>query len=218
MSMLVVGVCQVSCFTIESKLGDRLLRSLAQSSACLTLIVGQDKNSLPLVRRTDFTRREYSPRHLVTQLFQIADDCGESQRNVSFDIFEEAGSWSKKANSVCDPWPEVAGIVFTCSLSCGRERLARVSCNEDVHQSVKFSVREGFKIVPKRCDIQESFFHFTDEIGLSEPLKLTICEASQSFAKDVFEAKSNAAISGAEFKSCDGIIHIFIFAKFRNAR
>jgi len=141
-------------------------------------------------------------------LFQLSDDFSESEGDVSFDILKEAESGSQNPNSVCDPRPEVAGIVFTCSLSCGRERLARVSCNEDVHQSVKFSVREGLKIVPKRCDIQESFFHFTDEIGLSEPLKLTICEASQSFAKDVFEAKSNAAIPGAEFKSCDGIIHI----------
>jgi hypothetical protein len=130
---------------------------------------------------------------------------------VSLDILKEAHSWSENPNSVCDPRPQVSWVFLSCSLSCGRERLARVSCNEDVHQSVKFSVREGLKIVPKRCDIQESFFHFTDEIGLSKPLKLTICEASQSFAKDVFEAKSNAAISGAEFKSGDGIIHIMLF-------
>ena len=155
-----------------------------------------------------FRSREYSPRHFVTQFFQITDDCGESQRNVSFDVFEEAGSWLKKSNSICDPRPEMSGVVFSGSLSCGREWLARVSRNEDVHQSVKFSVREGLKIVPYRCDIHESFFHFTDEIGLSEPLKFTICEASQSFAKDVFEAKSNASIPGAEFKSCDGSIHI----------
>ena len=170
--------------------------------------MGQDEDPLALVRCANFTRREYSPRRLITDLFQLSNDFAESKADMSFDILEEAHFWSENPNSVCDPRPQVSGVTFPCSLSCGRERLARVSCNEDVHQSVKFSVREGFKIVPKRCDIQESFFHFTDEIGLSKPLKLTICEASQSFAKDVFEAKSNAAISGAEFKSCDGSIHI----------
>jgi hypothetical protein len=51
--------------------------------------MGQDENSFPLMRRANFRRAEYSPRRLVTSFFQIADDCGESQRYVSFDIFEE---------------------------------------------------------------------------------------------------------------------------------
>ena len=133
---------------------------------------------------------------------------------MSFDVLEKTHSWLKKSNSVCDPRPEVARVFFSCSFSCGRERLAWVSRNEDVHQSVKRFVREGFKIVPKRCDIHESRFHFTDEIGLSEPLKFTICEGSHSFAKDVFESKSNASIAGAHFNSCDGSIHIIFFFLF----
>jgi len=174
--------------------------------------VGQDEHPFSLVRRADFTRREYSPRALITNAFQFSNDFAESEADVSFDIFKEAESWPKKSNSVCNPRPEVSWIVFTCSLACGREWLTRVSCNEDVHQSVKRSVWEGFKIAPYRCDIQESFFHLTDEIGLSEPLKLTICDGPQSLAKDVFESKSNAAISGAHFESCNGrgIIHIVI--------
>jgi hypothetical protein len=133
---------------------------------------------------------------------------------VSFDILKEAELGSQNPNSVCDKWPEVAWIVFTGSLACGREWLARVSRNEDVHQSVKRFVWEGFKIAPNRCCIQESRFHLTDEIGLGEPLKLTICDGSQSLTKDVFESKSNAAIPGAHFESCDGSIHISIPSLF----
>jgi hypothetical protein len=103
----------------------------------------------------------------------------------------------------------VSWVFFSGSLSSGREWLTRVSRNEDVHQSVKVFIWEGFKIAPNRCRIQESLFHFTEEIGLSEPLKLTICDGSQSLAKDVFDSKSNAAIPGAHFESCDGSIHIY---------
>jgi hypothetical protein len=81
-------------------------------------------------------------------LFQLSNDLSESKTDVSFDVLEKTHSGLKKSNSVCDPRPEVAGVFFSCSFSCGRERLARVSRNEDVHQSVKRLVWEGFKIVP----------------------------------------------------------------------
>jgi hypothetical protein len=60
--------------------------------------VAQDEHPLPLVRCADFTRREYSPRHLVTQLFQVTDDAGESQRDMSFDILEETESGANNSN------------------------------------------------------------------------------------------------------------------------
>jgi hypothetical protein len=37
----------------------------------------------------DFSRAKYSPRRFVTSFFQIADDCRESQRYVSFDVLKE---------------------------------------------------------------------------------------------------------------------------------
>jgi hypothetical protein len=114
----------------------------------LALIVGQDKHALSLVDCANLTRAEYSERTFITQFFQITDDCGESQRKVSFDILEEAHPWLKKSNSVCDKWPEVARVVCAESFAGCAEWLARVSRNEDVHQSVKRFVWEGFKIVP----------------------------------------------------------------------
>lgn len=87
---------------------------------------GEYENPLSLVRGADFSRAEYSPRHLVTQLFQVADDCGESQRDVALNVFEEAESWLAKLNSICNPGPEVPWIVLSLSFSCGREGLAVV--------------------------------------------------------------------------------------------
>jgi hypothetical protein len=49
----------------------------------------KEKDPLPLVRRANFRRAENAPRRFITSFFQIADDCGESQRYVSFDILEE---------------------------------------------------------------------------------------------------------------------------------
>jgi hypothetical protein len=52
-------------------------------------------------------------------LFQFANDFSESKCNVSFDVFKEAELWSKKSNSVCDEWPEVAGVACAETLSGG---------------------------------------------------------------------------------------------------
>jgi hypothetical protein len=56
----------------------------------LALIVGQDEHPLALVRCPDFSRAEYSPRRLVTNLFQLSNDLSESEGDVSFDILKEA--------------------------------------------------------------------------------------------------------------------------------
>jgi len=87
---------------------------------------GENEDPLALVRGADFSRAEYSPRHIVTHFFQVADDCGESQRDVSFDVLEEAQSWFTKSNAICDPGPEVSFVFFSLSLSCCGERLAVV--------------------------------------------------------------------------------------------
>jgi hypothetical protein len=83
----------------------------AESFQSLLLAVGQDEDTLPLVWRTAFSRAEYSPRRFVTQFFQVADDAGESQRDVSFDVLKEAHLGSHKSNSVCDERPKVSWVV-----------------------------------------------------------------------------------------------------------
>jgi hypothetical protein len=64
---------------------NRKLSSFAQG-------VGRCRNnedSLALMRRTNFSRAEYSPRCFVTQLLQIADDAGESHRDVALDVLKK---------------------------------------------------------------------------------------------------------------------------------
>jgi hypothetical protein len=126
----------------------------------LTLIVGQDEDALSLVRCADFRRAEYSPRRLVTNLFQLSNDLSESEGDVSFDILEIAESGAKKSNSVCDERPEVARVFGAEPLSGCGEGLAGIAPSEDVHAVSKCSPWEGFKIRPDRCRVHESRFHF----------------------------------------------------------
>ena len=139
----------------------------------LAAVVGQDKHALALVGCANFTRREYSPRHLVTQLFQVTDDAEESQRDMSFDVLKEAHSWSQNPNSVCDPRPQVSWVILSCSLSCCGEWLAWVASSKDVHSVSKAFPREGFKIRPYRCWVHESRFHFANQVRNGEGVDLT---------------------------------------------
>jgi hypothetical protein len=67
----------------------------------------------------DFRRAKNSPRRFVTKLFQVADDCGESHRDVPVDILKETLAWSHDSDAIFDPWPEVSGVVFAESIASG---------------------------------------------------------------------------------------------------
>ena len=83
----------------------------------LTLIVGQDKDPLPLVRCANFTRAEYSPRRRVTCCSQVSEDFAQSQANVSFDILEETESRANNSDCSQDVWPEVPRVFGSEPLS-----------------------------------------------------------------------------------------------------
>jgi len=178
----------------------------------LVVAVGHDKHSFALVARTAFSRAEYSPRHSITQLFQIADDAGESQRNVSLDVFEEADSGPKKSNAACDVRPQVSWVVGAKALSGCAEWLAGITSSEDVHAVTKLCPWEGFKIRPYRCRVHESRFHFSNQVRASEGFDLTKSDCAQSW-EDSLKGKFNASVSSAkaEVCSCRGSIHIIVF-------
>lgn len=174
----------------------------------------EDEDPFALVRRTDFRRAKNSPRRFVTKLFQVTDDCGESHRNVPVNVFEEAGSWSKSPNSVCNERPQVSGVIFSETLSGGTEWLARVSSREDVHLSRKLCPWEGFKIRPDRSDVQLSFFHLRNQVADGEGFDLTKSDCAQIWDCS-FKSEINASVSGtkADVCNCFGSIHIFVLVR-----
>ena len=164
--------------------------------------------------RPNFARAKYSPRRFVTKSFQFFDNFSESKTDVAIDVFKETDSGLEKSNSVCNKRPEVAGIVFAKSISGGAEWLAWVATSEDVHLSTKVCPWEGFKIRPNRSRVQESLFHFRNQVCTGEGFDLTKSDCAQSW-EDSFESKFNAAISGTKSEVCNclGSIHILLRLK-----
>jgi hypothetical protein len=157
----------------------------------------------------NFSRREYSPRCSITDFFQFSDDLSEPKADVSFDVLEETHGWPANPNSVCDPRPEMSWVVLAKSLPCGAEWLARVASREDVHFAAKLLPREGLKIRPDRCRVQESRFHFSDQVRAGERFDLAKSDCSQIWDCSL-KSEINAAVPGAEANVCNwfGSIHV----------
>ena len=92
---------------------------------------------------------------------------------MSFDVFKETELGSENANSACDVGPKMSWVFCSESLSGCAEWLAGVATSEDVHSVTKCSPWEGFKIRPNRCWLQESRFHFCDQVRAGEGFDLT---------------------------------------------
>jgi hypothetical protein len=129
----------------------------------------------------------------------------------ALDVFEEDEVWLTLGNASENVGEEMAGVFVALSLSCGAERLARETAREDVHESVKASKWEGPQIRPNRCRVQESRFHFRDQIRTGEGFDLTKSDCAQA-SDDLVKSKVNAAVSSAEGEMVDsrgfGIIHM----------
>jgi hypothetical protein len=168
----------------------------------------ENEHPFSLVARADFSRAEYSPRCSVTICFQIADDCGESKRDVSFDVFEEDSTWSNSSNCSAQKRPEVSWVIGSESLTGGTERLARVPARDDVHQSVKLFRWERFNVRPDRCLIQFSRFHLCDQVRDCEGFDLHISDCSAT-RENSSESEINASVPGAKAEMIGfGNIHI----------
>jgi hypothetical protein len=89
----------------------------------------------------------------------------------------------------------VSGVVGTETLTGGAEWLARVAATEDVHAVVKVGPWEGFKIRPERCWVQESRFHFCNQVRAGEGFDLSKSDCAQSWDCS-FKSEINAAVSG----------------------
>jgi hypothetical protein len=110
--------------------------------------VGQDEDAEPLVRRTDFCRREQARRRRVAHAPKFSQDGFEAEGDVTRDVFEEHPFGLALADNPGDLWPEMAGIVCPTTFASGAKGLAGISCKDDVEGAEE---RPGIKyaqIVP----------------------------------------------------------------------
>ncbi len=110
--------------------------------------MGQDEDAQPLVRRTNFCRREQARRRRVAQSPKLSQDGFKAKGDVTGDVFEEDPLWAALVDDAGDIWPEVPRIIGTAALSSGTERLAGVTGKDDVEGTAEGSGIKAAQIVP----------------------------------------------------------------------
>jgi len=112
--------------------------------------VGQDEDAQPLVRRTDFCRREQTRRRRVAHAPKVSQDGFEAEGDVTGDVFEEHPLRAAFGDDTGDVWPEVTRVVGATALSGGAEGLARISGEDGIKGPTKGAGVETAEIIPDR--------------------------------------------------------------------
>ena len=112
--------------------------------------MGQDEDSLPLVRRTGFCRREQARRRRVTQAPKLSQHGFEPEGDVTGDVFEKHPFGAAFPDDAGDLGPEMAGIIGTAALAGGAEGLAGISGQDRVEGAAEGPGVEAAQIVPDR--------------------------------------------------------------------
>ena len=112
--------------------------------------MGQDEDPQPLVRRTDFCRREQTRRRRVAHAPKLSQDGFKAEGDVTRDVFEEDPFGGAFPDDAGDFRPEVARIVSAAALTGRAERLARIPGKDDVEGTAKSAGIETAQIVPDR--------------------------------------------------------------------
>jgi len=160
--------------------------------------VPHDEDPFAAVGGTNFLRREYSPRRLVTIFFQIAEDGGESQRDVTLDVLEENESRVDCTDLLPEVGPEVSGIGFSGPHTGRTKRRAGVPATEDVHQTVKCFSREGSQIAPDWSRGKEPRLNLRNQVLDSEGFDLCISEDAARSANCSLDAEFQAPVACAK--------------------
>ena len=112
--------------------------------------VGQNEDAEPLVRRTNFCRREQTRRRRVAHAPKLSQDGFKPEGDMAGDVFKKDPCGSELEDDAGDIWPEVAGIARTAALSGCAEGLAGISGKHRVERPAEGPGVEGPQIGPDR--------------------------------------------------------------------
>lgn len=128
----------------------------------------EDEQTLALVGRADFRRREEACRKAVAHADQSAGDFGEAEAEMMGDILEEDEGRFDLTDDAGDMRPEVARILSAQPSARHAEWLARIARNDDVHRAAPREAVKGSNVVPDNSLIQGRVFHPRHESGCGE--------------------------------------------------
>lgn len=176
---------------------DRVPEQARGVGQVVSLAYREDEQTLALVGRADFRRREEASRKAVAHADQSAGDFGEAEAEMMGDILEEDEGWLDLADDAGDMRPELARVVGTAALARDGERLARIARSDDVHRAAPWAAVETGNIVPDRRVIQGRVFHPRHESGCGVGFPFDMAHSSISGQGDG-EPEVDATGAGAE--------------------
>ena len=134
--------------------------------------MGQDEDARPLVRRTDFCRREQARRRRVAHTPKLSQDGFKTEGDVACDVFEEDPFGLALPDDPGDFGPEMAGIGGTTAFASGTEGLAGISGKDDVESAAEDPGFEAAEIIPYRgrSEVSGALGCDEDASGIAFPL------------------------------------------------
>jgi hypothetical protein len=112
--------------------------------------VGQDEDPEPLVRRTDFCRREQTRRRRVTHAPKLSQHGFKAEGDVTCDVFEKDPLGAAFGDDAGDLWPEMPVIIGPATFSRSAEGLARIPGEDGIERPAEGPGIEGSQIIPDR--------------------------------------------------------------------
>ena len=165
--------------------------------------MGQDEDAQPLVRRTNFCRREQARRRRVAQSPKLSQDGFKAEGDVTRYVFEEHPLGVAIGDDTGDVWPEVAGVICTSAFSSGAEGLAGIPGEDDVEGAAKGPGFEAAQIIPDRGLGEIPVALGGDEDGTWPILPFDKCACVISWFGE-HEAQIQASAACAEGQSVPG--------------
>ena len=194
---LALGVGQSRSSSVRFPPLDRVPEQARGVGQVVTLADSEDEQAFPLVRRTDFRRREEACRKAVAHADQSAGDFGEAEAEMMGDILEEDEGRLDLTDDAGDMRPEVARVIRASALARDGERLARIARSDDVHRAAPRAAVEGSNVVPDNSLIQGRVFHPRHESGCGEGFPFDMAHSTISGDGDG-EPEVEPARAGAE--------------------
>jgi hypothetical protein len=194
---LALGVGQSRSSSVRLPPLDRVPEQARGVGQRVAFADGEDEQPLALVGRTDFRRRKEACRKAVAHTDQSAGDFGETEAEMMGDILKEDEGRLAFTDDAGDVRPEVAWILGAEALARDGERLARISCTDDIHRAAPRAAVESSNVVPYNSLIQGRVFHPRHESGCGEGFPFDMAHSSISGDGDG-EPKVDAASSGTQ--------------------
>lgn len=159
--------------------------------------MGQEEEAATPVTCARLSRREQARLCRVAQASKAGDDVGESQGQVTLDVFAEDPFGPGFVDDAGDLGPKVTRIRVAPSLAGEAEGLAGIAGRDKMNAAAPWLAVEGSKIAPDRRRCQGLVFHPGHDSGCRMGFPFDETNSPVPGLGDV-QAEIEAGVTGAE--------------------